>query len=176
MGHLFDEIVAGIDSKSDSAVGATLIGRVDHLLYVEGLSHFAHTDWLLPMATTEWVLLLDSDELISHELGGQLAAKSIFGSEANAIALRRLWCWPAISSYLNDEPWRYDPCLRLVRQQALQINYPTSKLHAILKVDGPTEFVTSPLIHLDLILRSYSSRLVKVEKYDAQSAEKILAF
>jgi len=172
-GHVFDEIVVGVDSRADSAVSAAMIGRVDRLVYVEGLSKFAHTNWLLPMASSEWVLLLDCDEVISYELGCQLADKSIFDSEANSIALRRMWCWPSISSYLNDEPWRFDPCLRLVRRSSLQLNYPASQLHTVLEVDGRTEFANSSLIHLDLILRNYSSRLAKVENYDTVFESKV---
>jgi len=175
-GDVFDEIVVGVDSRSDSAVGAAMIGRVNRLVYVEGLSQFANTDWLLPMASSEWVLLLDSDEVISYELGCQLADKSILGSEADSIALRRTWCWPSINSCLNDEPWRYDPCLRLVRRSAFQVNYPTSELHTTLEIDGMTEFVDSSLIHLDLILSNRSSRSAKVEKYDTLFESKAPGF
>jgi len=174
-GHVFDEIVVGIDSRSDSAVGAAMIGRVDRLLYVEGIGHFANSSWLLPMASTEWALILDSDEVISDELGAQLAERAMFDTTANSMAVPMRWCWPSSSSYLNDEPWRFDPQIRLVRRSTFQANYPTD-VHVAVEMDGPIEYLDAPLFHLDLVLNSYAERSDKVLTRDTESETQMAGF
>lgn len=164
-GAAFDEVIVGVDSRAGNEFVQLFEGVVDRLFVVSEIEAFANSAWLTPLATSDWALVLDSDEIISESLGRYLSDRVHEAVPATQIALPMRWVWPSANSFLADEPWRFDPQVRLLNLQALQANYPT-KVHEAVVMEGPTARIRPHLYHLDLLINSIDERQRKAATYN----------
>ena len=174
-GALFDEVVVGVDSRAGEEFTQHFDGAVDKLFVISEIEEFANSAWLSPLASSDWALILDSDELISEALGEYLAAREYEHEIATQIAIPMRWVWPDSSSFLVDEPWRFDPQIRLINLRGAQTNYPTS-VHEAVAMEGPVSSIRHPLYHLDLVINLTADRKEKVRTYELRDPDVMPGF
>lgn len=170
-----DEIIVGIDSCVDAGTLDPIIQSASRAFRMRIDGNFANSSWLIRQANHEWVFFIDGDEVPSFDLLLRLRNLHQIDSQITHAYVGMRWLWPDKLHYLESEPWRDDPQLRLVRRSARIYNWPTG-IHEAPRVDGKAVFFPEFLYHLDLCLNDVSTRSAKIARYDKDSTENFAAF
>jgi hypothetical protein len=170
-----DEIIVGIDSRLDTKTLDPIVQGASRAFRIKIDGNFANSSWLIRQAKHEWVFFIDGDEVPSFDLLLRLRNLHQIDSQITHAYVGMRWLWPDKFHYLESEPWRDDPQLRLIRRSARIYNWPTG-IHEAPRVDGKAVFLPEFVYHLDLCLNNVSTRLGKIERYDKDSKENFIGF
>jgi hypothetical protein len=126
--------------------------------------------WLATQCSGDWTLRLDGDEVPSRGLVDQIA-ELVAGEPGLTHAwMPCRWLYPSADRYLAEWPWRPDYQLRLFRNDRAVVRS-TGLMHRHTDVVGARRYLTEPLYHSALLLRSREQREEKVARYEATSPE-----
>lgn len=170
-----DEIIVGIDSRLETKSLDPIVQGASRAFRIKIDGNFANSSWLIRQANHEWVFFIDGDEVPSFDLLLRLRNLRQIDSQITHAYVGMRWLWPDKFHYLESEPWRDDPQLRLVRRSARIYNWPTG-IHEAPRVDGKAVFFPEFLYHLDLCLNDVSTRTAKIERYDKDSKGNFVGF
>lgn len=170
-----DEIIVGIDSRLDTETLDPIVQGASRAFRMTIDGNFANSSWLIRQANHEWVFFIDGDEVPSFDLLLRLRNLRQIDSQITHAYVGMRWLWPDELQYLESEPWRDDPQLRLVRRSARIYNWPTG-IHEAPRVDGKAVFFPEFLYHLDLCLNDASTRSAKITRYDLNTQENFVGF
>ena len=136
-----DEIIVVDDESRDAtvAIAKKFTHRIFHRkMDVDGI----HRNWAYAQAQNEWVLSLDADEMVSPELGEELAgAVAQTTYQAYDIPLR---------NYIGDTWVRHSgwyPANKLRLFQKSRFKYEEVGVHPRVYLDGATGHLTKDIIH-----------------------------
>ena len=166
---LADEIVIAADSRvaDDDLAGYATVA--DRLLRVEYRIMDRHLGWLHRQCKGDWILRLDGDEVVSPALLERLP-ELLRSRDVDQYRIAQRWVYPDAGHLLAEHPWGGDYLNRLVRNTAaLRFG---GRLHEQVLPSGPSEFVTEPTYHLDLVLSDEAARRAKVIRYEVAAPHK----
>ena len=167
-----DEIVVVVDAKSTDGsekIAQDMATRVSVHRYVGDVEQKQH---LQSLAENEWILLIDSDEVVSHELAiaiHEFLAKhgkdsSIAGCEVNRLTFH-LGRWLRHGDFYPD--WK----LRLYRSSEAEIvgNNP----HGRVQVTGQVHRLIGDLEHFSY--RNLSDQVRRIQRFSEEGAASLFA-
>lgn len=166
----FEDIVIGVDSKSDLATKIEASKFNCTVITFENNGSFfcgSLLEKFKPYCKHSWVLRLDDDEIISMGLVHYLK-NNLTKIVKQVVAFERKWARLSREGFLQYSLYpkmKHDWQVRLYRVD--QVSY-TPGLHTSGILYNSLEYVTQNafVVHLDWILKSYDQRLAKVEKYE----------
>jgi predicted O-methyltransferase YrrM len=163
-----DEIVIAADARVGAEDLGWYVTVADKLVRFEHIGANRHYGWLVEQASGDWLLLLDGDELPGAGLVTALPALAADRRIAQYSAPIH-WPWREIGERLDDEPWRSDRRLRLIRNDGRTAFH--GRKHALAFDDFPQRHLGDemPVYHLDLLLNDQEQRAAKAARYDGEA-------
>jgi hypothetical protein len=162
-----DEILVALDDRAEPSVRGAISRVADRIVTYPFLEPVDRPlPWLFELCTGEWALFLDDDEIPSLALVDALPSLCR-DEDSGHYWIARRWLYPTAATYLDDEPWRPDYQLRLVRRDRRLVRF-SDEFHRPIVAAGPGRFVDEPLWHVDPIVQPYERRLEKVRRYERE--------
>jgi hypothetical protein len=120
--------------------------------------------WVRTLCRGSWILHLDADEVPSQALAAEIASTLRDCALTHAWVPRR-WLFGSVERHLAEWPWLPDYGLRLFRNDPAVLRFP-GLMHEPLAAIGPRRYLDGALLHLDLLLSSFETRIAKCKRLE----------
>ena len=112
--EIVDEVVICADARASAGDLSAYATVADRLFTAEFRHLEFHLQWLHDQCSGDWILRLDGDEVPSRALLDALP-DLLRDRRCHGWSLPIRWNWPDPATYLDEEPWRSDARVRLLR-------------------------------------------------------------
>ena len=160
-----DEVIVAADVRVGPADLGWYADVADRLVRYEFAGSSRHWSWFARQSSADWLLLLDADEVPSRALLDALP-DLLRDRRCHGWSLPIRWNWPDPATYLDEEPWRSDARVRLLRNDA-RLRFGAGS-HDLVRPAHPIAHRPDlATYHLDVLINPIEARRAKLERYRA---------